>query len=334
MFKISYDVGPVGAWFEPTYSLEIGALAEKAGFDAIWFGDHVLPWFHTHAHVPQAWVWIATALERTCRIPVGSDVTVPMFKYHPIVVAQAFATMARIHPGRVLFGVGTGEAINEAPFLDSNWPNWKVRAETLTEAITLIRRFWSSEEYFDFYGQYFKVKGIFCYDKPKKQIPIYFSAFGPKSARLAGQIADHLMTAWGNADALRSTLIPNFEQGLKMAGKVSRNAERVMYIDGGYGNLRRLVKKFRIHAGSLIPENTNEMDPRKIEASAVSMRDEEILEKACLTESPCRFIERIEESIELGFNHIIFADWGYDPATTLKMFSRQIIPILKKRKRK
>jgi len=169
-----------------------------------------MPWFHTHAHVPQARVWIAGALERTRGIPVGSDVTVPMFKYHPIVVAQAFAAMSRIHPGRVLLGVGIGEAINEAPFL-GRWPNWRELSETLSESLSLMRRFWDCDDYFDFEGKYFKVRVLFCYDKPKKPVLIFWSAFGPKSALLAGTEGDHLMTAGALAAKIPKSILSQFE---------------------------------------------------------------------------------------------------------------------------
>ena len=333
MLKLSYDVGPAGAWFEPIGSLQIAVEAEKVGFEAAWFGDHVLPWFHTHAHVPQAWVWITAALERTRRFPVGSDVTVPMFKYHPIVVAQAFATMARIHPGRVLLGVGTGEAINEEPIL-GKWPNWKERAETLVEAVTLIRKYWNSDDYFDFVGKYFQVKGLFCYDRPPKPVPIYWSAFGPKSALLAGEVADHIMTAAASAEKIPTSLLTEFRRGQEITRNVATKAEHAVYLDCGYGDVKKLLKKFRIHAGSMIPENTNEKDPRKIEASALDLSDEFILERTCLTNSPDILIERIEEFRDVGFDHIIFGDWGYNPSATVKMFGRKIIPYFKRKRRK
>ena len=102
--------------------------------------------------------------------------------------------MERLFPGRVVLGVGTGEAINEAPFVN-RWPNWKEKTETLAEAVQLMKRYWSASDYFDFTGKYFKVKGVYCYDKPVTGIPIYWSAFGSKSAQLGGLYADHLMTS-------------------------------------------------------------------------------------------------------------------------------------------
>ncbi len=123
--NISYDIGAAAHWLEPEYCLKLAVLAERTGFRTIWVGDHFLPWFHTGAHSPQAWVWVASAASRTSRMCVGTAATVPMFKYHPAVVGQAFATLESLFPGRIKMIVGTGEAINESPFLDS-WPPWSV----------------------------------------------------------------------------------------------------------------------------------------------------------------------------------------------------------------
>jgi alkanesulfonate monooxygenase SsuD/methylene tetrahydromethanopterin reductase-like flavin-dependent oxidoreductase (luciferase family) len=59
-------------------------------------------------------------------------------------------------------GVGTGEALNEVPFLDNNeWPPWQERIDRLVEGIGLIRKFWESKDYFDFRGKYFKMKQVY-----------------------------------------------------------------------------------------------------------------------------------------------------------------------------
>ena len=56
---------------------------------------------------------MAAAGERTERMQLGTSVMTPTFRYNPAVVAQAFATMGCLYPGRVMLGVGTGEALNE-----------------------------------------------------------------------------------------------------------------------------------------------------------------------------------------------------------------------------
>lgn len=322
--RISYDVGPAGAWFDPMYTIKLAQEVEDAGFEVAWFGDHFLPWFHTHAHAPHAWVWLTAAAAKTRRIPVGSDITVPMFKYHPLIVAQGFATIERLFPGRVFLGVGTGEAINEAPFV-SRWPNWKERAETLAEAVQLMRKYWSASDYFGFDGRYFKVDGVYCYDKPIKGIPIYWSAFGPKSAQLGGLYADHLMSS-GSPEHLRDNVFPQFMDAAKRSGKETTKVETCVYLDGGYGDIEKLVSKYRVSAGSLVPENFNERDPRKIEASTTTLSDDYILQKTCLFSSPDQFIELIEKYRKVGMNHFLFGDWGYNPIGTVEMFRKKILP--------
>ena len=39
---------------------------------------------------------------------MGTSVLTPTFRYHPAVVAQAFATLGCLFPGRVVLGVGSG----------------------------------------------------------------------------------------------------------------------------------------------------------------------------------------------------------------------------------
>lgn len=331
-FKISYDFGGVGAWFGSKYSLDLAGAVEKAGFDVLWMGDHFMPWFHDHAHTQQAWVWLAAAAQATKRIPVGPAVTIPMFKYHPLNIAHAFVTIENTFPRRVILGVGTGEAMNEAIFVPA-WPPWKVRGEMLCEAIELIKKYWSSPDYFDFDGKYWKMKGIYAYDKPTKTIPIYFSAFGPKSAALAGKYGDHLMT-YGSPEYVKKSVLPYFEEAARNAGKDPTKIDKSVYLDGGYGNLKKLVSKYRVtSAGSLLPENFNERDPRKIQASAVRVSDDLIREKACLFSSPRQFVELIEDFREAGLTHFIFGDWGYNPAMTIRMFGSKVIPHFR-RKRK
>ena len=329
-FKISYDFGGVGAWFGGKYSLDLAREVERAGFDVLWMGDHFMPWFHDHARGQQASVWLAAAAQVTRKIPVGPAVTVPMFKYHPLNIAHGYATMENMFPGRVVLGVGTGEAFQEWFFVPE-WPPWKVRGEMLCEAIELIRKYWSSPDYFDFDGKYWKMKGLYGYEKPTKPIPIYFSAFGPKAAALAGKYGDHLMT-YGSPEHVKNSVLPYFEKAARNAGKDLSKMDKSVYLDGGYGDIKKLVSHYRVtSAGSLLPENFNERDPKKIQASAVNVSDDLIKEKACLFSSPQEFIDLIESFREVGMTHFIFGDWSYNPPMTIRMFGKRVIPHFKKK---
>jgi len=150
--------------YHPNVFLELAPLAEKAGFDTIWASDHFHPWQDTNASSCFTWAWIAAAAERTKKAPIGTAVTCPMFRYHPAIVAQAFATLRAMYPERIFIGLGTGEALNEVP-LGYTWPSVKERIERFEESIQIMRKLWT-EEWVDFKGKYYRLKQAKLYVKP------------------------------------------------------------------------------------------------------------------------------------------------------------------------
>ena len=75
--------------------------AERAGYARAWLVDGQMLW-------QDLYVYMAHALAATERIEVGSGVTNPLTR-HPSVTASAHATLAQLHPGRVLLGIGRGD---------------------------------------------------------------------------------------------------------------------------------------------------------------------------------------------------------------------------------
>ena len=132
--------------FAPNTLLRFGVEAEQAGFDSVWVSDHFQPWKHTDGHAPFAPSWMAALLAKTERGVVGTSVLTPTFRLHPSVVAHAFGTLGAMFPGRVILGVGTGEALNEYS-ATGIWPSYNERREQLTEAIELIRALWTGEKW-------------------------------------------------------------------------------------------------------------------------------------------------------------------------------------------
>ncbi len=214
--KISVDVGE--NYNDPLRFVECAVVAEKYGFDTIWFGDHFLPWFHGGNRSSFVWSVMPVALDRTRKINIGPDVTCPIGgRFHPAIIAQASATLDNMYPGRFLLGVGSGEAINEAQFLPNGWPDWNERIDRLNEVVKLMRQLWEKEDYFTFEGKYFPMKDIFLYTRPKTRIPIYFSALGIKAASFAGMYR----RSFGNhglSGKMRAVDFSTFESGARKAG--------------------------------------------------------------------------------------------------------------------
>src|SRR6476469_3987704 len=110
---------------------------EKNGFKNTITSDHFHPWWHDNAYGNFAWVWIAAAAERTKRMQFVTGVTAPIFRYHPAIIAQAFASLDVLYPGRIGLGIGTGEAMNEVSG-GFDWPSADIRLKRTTEAINII----------------------------------------------------------------------------------------------------------------------------------------------------------------------------------------------------
>jgi coenzyme F420-dependent glucose-6-phosphate dehydrogenase len=144
--------------FGPTELLQFSRLAEQSGFDSVFISDHFRPWKHHGGHAPFSLTWLGALGALTSRITIGTSVMTPTFRYHPAVVAQAFATLGVMFPDRIVLGVGTGESLNEVPSTGMTWPDFKERFARLREAVTLMRRLWT-EELVTIEGQYYRTKG-------------------------------------------------------------------------------------------------------------------------------------------------------------------------------
>src|ERR1700732_493836 len=69
--------------------VQLGVLAEQAGFDLLATSDHFQPWQSNEGHAGEAWITMTALGERTRKVWIGPTVTCPTFRYSPAVVAEA-----------------------------------------------------------------------------------------------------------------------------------------------------------------------------------------------------------------------------------------------------
>jgi F420-dependent hydroxymycolic acid dehydrogenase len=193
--------------------VSLGVAAEDARFDLLATSDHLQPWQANERHAGQAWITMAAIGARTKRVWIGPTVTCPTFRYNPAVVAEAFASLNLMYPGRVFLGIGSGEALNEEAATGS-WPKWRERSERLVEASEIIRQMWTGEQVVH-NGRYFNVNAK-LYDPPIGVVPLLMAAnVGPKAMYRSGQYGDGLIT---DPESWRLHK-DEFEKGAKAAGK-------------------------------------------------------------------------------------------------------------------
>lgn len=316
--QMSIDLG--GMYRSPGYYLDRAESVEAAGFDAVWFGDHIQPWFHDGGRAPFAWSWLPVALERTVSIPTGVFVTPPMYRYHPLVVANAVATIDEMYPGRFRLGVGTGERMNEHPFVDE-WPEWSDRAGALVESIDIARTYWNADDFFGYDGEYFEFDPVYPYEQPETDIDIYCSAAGPSSARLAADHADHLITL-GNVPDVKERVIDVYRDN-------GGDGSVIVQTVGGYGDADRLIDRILdSFASTLRPENFDETDPRRLQETTNDVTAEEVREAFLIAETPNDVLDWVGLQEENGADHVVITDISYGQDEFYRIAGREILPSL------
>lgn len=129
--------------YPPSTLLQYIQMAEQAGFQACLSSDHTHPWSRVQGNSGFAQSWLGAALQAT-HLTFGV-VTVPGYRYHTAVLAQAVATLEEMFPGRFFLTMGSGEALNEH-IIGKGWPVKPERNAILQESAEVMRRLWRGEE--------------------------------------------------------------------------------------------------------------------------------------------------------------------------------------------
>lgn len=175
--------------FAPEHLLALVQRAESCGFGAAMCSDHFHPWSTAQGHSGHAWSWLGAAMAGTS-LPFGV-VNAPVGRYHPAVVAQAAATLARMFPDRFWMAVGSGEALNEA-ITGEHWPSKEQRNARLREAVDVMRALWAGEEVT--HEGAFTVQRARLYSRPERMPKLYAAALSVETARWCAEWADGLIT--------------------------------------------------------------------------------------------------------------------------------------------
>ncbi|HXE73800.1 MAG TPA: LLM class flavin-dependent oxidoreductase [Candidatus Nitrosotenuis sp.] len=170
----------------PRATVGLARLIEALGFDRLWLPDHLLH-VDLEAGAPDPWSLIAAIAPVTRRITLGTAVSDP-HRLHPAVLAQRLATCDKLSRGRVILGLGSGEAMNLEPF---GIP-WDHRLGRLREAIHIMRHLLDSDEPLTFEGQFYRLRRAVLTIRPyrRRHIPFYLAALGPRTQKLCGEVAD------------------------------------------------------------------------------------------------------------------------------------------------
>lgn len=314
--------------FGPRELVELGVRAEEVGLDSVWISDHLQPWRHEGGHAPNALAAMAAIGERTDRVVLGTSVLTPTFRYNPAVLAQQFATLALLDPGRVVLGVGTGEALNEISVGLAEWPEFKERWARLRESVRLMRELWAGERV-TFDGDYYRTVDATIYDRPEGGVPIWVAAGGPQMAKYAGRVGDGFICTSGKGmDLYTDKLLPAVEEG-RAASDAQRDFTRMIEIKLSYAPTRdEALENCRFWAPlSLSAEQKHQLDdPVEMAAAADELPIEQVASRWIVATTPDEVLAEVRPYVEAGFDHLVFHGPGHDQEQFLTSFADEVLP--------
>ena len=202
------------AWDEVVAKVKI---ADELGYDSIWLGES---WGY------ELFTSMADLVRETKHIKIGAGIA-NIYSRSPAVLASSAATLDERSGGRIILGLGpSGAQVIEhwhgVPFLKP-----VQRTREYVEIIRVILR----GEKLVYHGEFFNLERGFKlrFTPPRKDLPIYIAAMGPKNVLQSGEIADGILPVywpgnrWGE---LREQL----DEGARLANRPPHSARIAPYL--------------------------------------------------------------------------------------------------------
>ncbi len=312
--------------FTPQDLLRQAVEAEQAGFDGIGCSDHLQPWWEG-GESGHAWVWLGAAAQATNRVPIGTGVTPAGPRYHPALIAQAWATLECMFPGRPYLGFGSGESLNESP-LGAPWPAVGEQIDRMEEALEIIRGLFDGER-LSRRGSHFATDAAYLHTRPDRRPPIYVSAFGPQAAAVAGRRGDGL---WTLADPESAPeVIDAYRSAAEDAGR--EPGEVLLQIGFSWApDDDAALEGVRVWKGAQPDEFYTDdwHDPQAMYAEGErQISDDDLKQSFIVSADPDAHAERIREVERMGATTVVLMNnSGADPHGAIDVYRQHVLPAL------
>jgi len=313
--------------WQPETLVRHAVLAERAGFDGILVSEHFHPWVDDHSAAGFAFSTIGAMAQATERVRITTGVTTPLFRYHPGIVAQAAATLDRLSEGRFDLGVGTGENINEGP-LGLSFPGYAERAARMTEALQIMRRLLDGEK-LTFEGTYYRTDRAKLYSPPIGRVPIWMAAGGPKSAAIAAEYAEGIITSVKVPDDTRRQVIGPAGVAAAAAGRPAPRilATRWSLHAAGQADAWLALRSWR---GLRAPGRLEAVDPQELRERADEMPRGEVMGRYAIVADAAAVVATYRPLVDdLGADIVAFQIASLDQEATIAMLGSEVLPALR-----
>lgn len=307
----------------PAELADLAGAAERAGFDAVFVDDQFQPWRQA-GHAPSAAPWLGFVGARTSRIRLGTIGYAALLRRHPAVVAQEFATLGCLLPGRVILGLGIGDGSDEVSATGKKWPPVARRLGRLREAAQLIRQLWTGTEV-TFAGQFYRTDKARIHDVPSHSVPLWVWAGSDGEARIAAEVADGVVGTSGTGVEFQRDVV------LPAVSSAAPGFARALEIRLSYEpRPKQALRSARLWAPATLDVHSDEA-PGLFEPNGHHQPTDLFARRWIVASTPDQVHADLEPYLQLGFDRLVFTSPGNNQKKFLRRLATEIIPALRTR---
>jgi 5,10-methylenetetrahydromethanopterin reductase len=271
---------------------------------------------------------------------IGPAVLNP-YTVHPLEIAGQAALLDMVSQGNAYLGLGRGAWL-DALGLETRRP-----VQTLREAVLLVQHLLAGTSE-SFEGEVFSlVAGATLQYRPlRSRVPIMLGTWGPRTARVAGEVADEIKIGGSANPAMAGYLRPHIDAGLAAAGRPADSVGiclgAVTVVDEDREAARALARReVALYLPVVAPLDPSVTDRDWLDriTAAAARRDyqaverdisDEILDRFAFAGSPDDIVRQVEGLKAGGATRVEFGTpHGLDSTHGIKLLVERVLPTLR-----
>lgn len=269
-------------------------VAEAAGFDTVWFMDHLWAAGAPELDVLEGWTTATAIAARTERIRVGHMVLCDAFR-HPALLAKMAVSLDHISNGRLELGIGWGSLVDELKAFGFGSLSAADRSARLAETLEVLQLLFTGEPV-TFKGRFFDLEDAFCHPTPLQQpLPIHIGGAGERYT------------------------LPLVERFAQWWNCPSYAVDRLATLLSKIGDARVSVQ----HPVAIIVDESN----RNAVEEAVTRRFRGWGGTLCGT--PSEVADALSAEAALGVERFVIQLWDFATPEAIEAFSEEVIPLVR-----
>jgi 5,10-methylenetetrahydromethanopterin reductase len=282
----------------------------------------------------------------TKRIRLGPGVTNPYMR-HPALTTMAIATLDHFSDGRAVLGLGAGHSGFHELHIDRDRPSQAIR-----ETVKIVRALLAGEKV-SYQGKVIQVRDCELGFTPLGQVPIIVGSNGQLIIRVAGEVADGVMSSSVLVQPRINEVQELVDQGLQISGRkrnefsvwsrlnIALHPDRKLAIralkpmiyslicnkypdTGMFDRMGLSIPEDLRYSIETVKEHYNEQEFNRIR----DQLPDEFIEKTCLMWTPKQVIQQIKELDKAGFDGVVLCGIPTENQSylqLLRLINREVI---------